>query len=160
MTVANRTSTVTVNAAFLQEIKEVNEELWELLGQAKWLCGDPRHIQHHGRHVVEILAALRDQLAMQFAVEEAYGYFDDPIQVSQALSVLASRLRGEHQALFATIRDLADEVDDLYRTGRLSESASRVANGFRVYCDRFQRHENGENELILDVTDSVMGTGG
>ena len=30
MTVVTLTGTVTVNAAFLQEIKEVNSELWQL----------------------------------------------------------------------------------------------------------------------------------
>jgi len=160
MTVAHNTSTVTVNAAFLQEIKEVNEELWDMLGEARWLCGEPRHIRNHGRRAVDVLAGLRDQLAMQFAVEEAYGYFDDPVHVSPALSASANRVRGEHQMLFASIRDLADEVDDLYRRGQLSEDAARVARLFRAYCDHFQRHENDENRLILDVWDTVMRSRG
>ena len=69
MTVENRTSTVTVNAAFLQEIKEVNEDLWKLLDDVKQLCNNPQTVQHQGRQVVEMLAELRDQLAMHFALE-------------------------------------------------------------------------------------------
>ena len=159
MTVENRTSTVTVNAAFLQEIKEVNEDLWKLLDEVKQLCGDPRYVQLQGRQVVDSLAELRDQLAMHFALEEAYGYFDDPVRVAPRLSVEANTLRDEHRVLYALVRDLADEVDELYRTGRLSRSGTRLAERFREFYDPFQQHENRENELILDAYDSDIGVG-
>ena len=159
MRAVNRTATVTINAAFLQEIKEVNEDLWRLLDRAKHVCRKPQTVERQGRQVVEMLAELRDQLAMHFALEEAYGYFDDPIRVAPRLSALASALREEHQVLYAMIRDLADDVDELSRTESLSENGLRVVERFGEYYDRFQQHENRENELILEAYDSDIGTG-
>ncbi len=159
MTVENRTTTVTVNAAFLQEIKEVNEDLWKLLEKVKLLCANPPRAQDQGRQVVEMLAELRDQLAMHFALEEAYGYFDDPIRVAPQLSVAACALRDEHQVLYAMVRDLADDVDELYRAGDLPKSPSGVAERFQDYYEHLQLHENRENELILDAYDLDIGVG-
>jgi hypothetical protein len=159
MSVENRTSTVTINAAFLQEIKEVNEDLWKLLDDVKRLCTDAQGVQQQGRRVVELLAELRDQLAMHFALEEAYGYFVDPVHVAPQLSVTATALRDEHAVLYAGIRDLADEVDELQRAGTLPKNAPRVVERFRDYYDQFQRHENRENELILEAYDSDIGVG-
>ncbi len=159
MSIQSRTSTVTINAAFLQEIKDVNEDLWKLFEEVKRLCGDPLTVQHQGRVVAESLAELRDQLGMHFALEEAYGYFNDPVHVAPQLNEAAAMLRDEHRELYAAMRDLADEVDELYRSGRIANSGPRVVEQFRAYYDRFQRHENRENELILDAYDSDLGVG-
>jgi len=159
MSIENRTVTLTINAAFLQEIKEVNGELWDLFDEVKRICGSAHSVQSHGRRLVDMLAELRDQLAMHFALEEAYGYFEDPLRVAPRLNLAAVTLREEHQVLYAMIRDLADEVDGLHRKRKLASSGSRVAGRFREYYDRFQRHENRENELILEAYDSDIGTG-
>ncbi|MFW6171166.1 MAG: hypothetical protein ACODAD_11800, partial [Planctomycetota bacterium] len=144
MTVENKTATVTVNAAFLQEIKEVDEELWELLQRANSLCGAPRQVRHHGRRVVEVLSDLRDHLGMHFALEEAYGYCEDPVHVPPELNVVAGELRGEHQKLFMLVRDLVDQVDDLYRQRLLAQNSARVVKGFRAFYNRFLQHEKRE----------------
>jgi hypothetical protein len=159
MTTENRTSTVTINAAFLQEIKEVNEDLWRLLDEVKHLCSDAHYVQLQGRRVVDRIAELRDQLAMHFALEEAYGYFDDPLRVAPRLSIAASQLRDEHQLLYTRIRDLADEIDGMFRAGVLAQSGARIVELFVDYYGRLQQHENRENELILDAYDSDIGVG-
>ena len=159
MAIEHRTSTVTINAAFLQEIKEVNEELWKLLDDVRQLCSDPQQIQVQRRRAVELLASLRDQLAMHFALEEAFGYFDDPIRVAPRLSMAASSLREEHKTLYAKIRDLADEVDEEDRAGSLAMCGPRVAERFREYYALLQQHETRENELILDAYDDDIGVG-
>ncbi len=159
MTVEKRKSTVTVNAAFLQEIKEVNEELWKLLDDVKQLCDTPQNVQQQGRRVAEALEELRDKLAMHFALEEAYGYFDGPVHVAPHLSEAASNLRDQHQVLFAMIRDLADKADELQRMGKLAENGPLVVERFHLFLEQFQQHENRENELILDAYDSDIGVG-
>ena len=78
MSIATATSTVTVNAAFFQEIKEVNQELWQTLAQVRDVCQRPQVAQVDAHRFATLLGELRDQLAMHFALEEAYGYFDDP----------------------------------------------------------------------------------
>ncbi len=70
------TGTLGVNAAFLQEIKADGRELRQLFVRADVAMGDQRPPAHHSRQIVEILHCLCDQLALPFALEEAYGYFD------------------------------------------------------------------------------------
>jgi hemerythrin-like domain-containing protein len=159
MAVEHRTSTVTINAAFLQEIKEVNEELWKLLEDVRNLCREPQQVAGDRRQVVDKLADLRDQLALHFALEEAFGYFEDPVRVAPRLSVAAGNLRAEHQLLYSRIRDLADEVDEDHRSGKLATTAPRVVEQFLAYYDLLQQHEMRENELILEAYDSDIGVG-
>ena len=123
---AATTATVTVNAAFFQEIKEVNQELYDLLDRAR------RHLAEHrdsadaarrhasnGRQLVDLLSDLRDQLALHFALEEAYGYFEDPVFVAPRLSERAATLRKDHRRLYLQISDLVDQVERLVYRGRL-----------------------------------------
>jgi hemerythrin-like domain-containing protein len=153
MAAENRKPQVTINAAFLQEIKEVNEDLWRLLAAVAQVCGDPHLVSLRSRQVVDMLAQLRDQLAMHFALEEAYGYFNDPLHAHPRLTRLAGQLRDEHPQLYAAVRDLADDVDAWYRSGKLVERSTRVVQRFREYYDRLQEHEKRENELIMEVYD-------
>ena len=129
MAVDRTTSTVTINAAFLQEIKEVNRDLWKLLEDTRQACSDPTNIREQARGTVELLENLRDQLALHFSLEEAYGYFNQPVHVEPRLSELASTLRGEHQNLYAMIRDLVEEVDEFRRSGQLPAKAERQSKG-------------------------------
>lgn len=153
MTMPPDNSAVTINAAFLQEIKEVNQDLWRVLEEARQICDEPRQIRVEHRHWVDLLAELRDHLAMHFALEEAYGYFERPAWVAPELSQSARQLREEHKSLYAAIRDLADDADAEDRAGTLSHHTRRVAERFLAYYDVLQRHEMRENELILRAYD-------
>ena len=99
MSVVTSTGTVTVNAAFLQEIKEVNQELWSLLAELRHRCQRPI-APGHCRQLIDKISLLRDQLALHFSLEEAYGYFDDPVDVAPQLSRQAEHLRSEHRELY------------------------------------------------------------
>jgi len=70
MATANTTRTVTVNAAFLQEIKEVNQDLWRLLADVRRMCDTPATIDSAPRRFFGLVEELRDQLALHFALEE------------------------------------------------------------------------------------------
>ena len=48
------TRTVTINAAFLQEIKEVNQELWRLLSDVRRLCRSPLSIYSSPRRFANL----------------------------------------------------------------------------------------------------------
>ena len=78
--------TLTINAAFLQEIKEDNRELRQLLDDCAALLSRPHQAGVELRRVSQLFGKLRDQLAMHFSLEEAYGYFDDAIDVAPRLS--------------------------------------------------------------------------
>lgn len=153
------TGTMAVNAAFLQEIKEDNRELRRLLN----LTGTMLAVSDAGpvptREVVNMICQLRDQLAMHFSLEEAYGYFDDAINIEPRLSEAAEALRGEHETLFLDICNLVDESEQLLYHENNSASLQRIAQRFVTFRRRFQKHETREEELILASFDDDIGVG-
>lgn len=158
MAIAN--ATVTVNAAFLAEIKEVNQELWHLLAETKRVFVHPAASHRDLTQLVEIVSELRDQLALHFALEEAYGYFDDPLYVAPHLGEKADALRKEHRSLYLEICALAEDVEALhFGSGRRPARQRDIAIRFEAFHKRLQEHESREGELILQAYDDDLGVG-
>lgn len=151
--------TVTINAAFLQEIKEDNHELAELLETASATFSLARVVRTPPRQFVNLLSRLRDRLATHFALEEAFGYFEEAIAVAPQLSRRADDLRNEHRTLFLEVCDLVEEAERLLYRETTSGAAKELANKFRSFHCALQEHEASENELILDSLDCDIGVG-
>jgi hypothetical protein len=151
------TQTVTINAAFLQEIKEDNEELWSLLErlQVVVLSEWPPRVSRRQLH--DVLARLRDQLALHFALEEAYGYFEDAIEVAPRLSIKADRLRGQHADFYVEICDIADHAERLLHREVPARSFTHVVARFDDFCEALRRHEAAENQLIQQAFNEDLG---
>jgi hypothetical protein len=62
------------------------------------------------RQLADLLGRVRDQLAMHFALEEAYGYFEEPLSVAPRLSSQADALRNQHGDLYLAICELVDQA--------------------------------------------------
>lgn len=148
-------STVTVNAAFLQEIKEVNQELWQLLANLRQLCSSAVAVQEHAGQLIDMLAELRDQLALHFALEEAYGYFEDPVLVLPAIAQQAAELRAEHRKLYGLVNLISEEAERLWLDGNWPELMTRVPALFWAFDRQLQHHESHENELIMRQFDDI-----
>jgi hypothetical protein len=159
MASANSTRTVTVNAAFLQEIKEVHDELWQLLGCLHKLVSEPMTERGTRQRLLDQLEQLRDQLALQFALEEAYGYFDDPAYVAPRLCQQAMELRAEHRHLYSEVSQVVDLAQRLHRRGPISTFQAKVAAAYAQFEARFHRHEEKENELIQEEYGDDIGCG-
>jgi len=152
------TRTVTVNAAFLQEIKDVDQELWQRLEEMRHRCQRPIG-PAHCRHLTERLSELRDQLALHFALEEAYGYFDDPIEVEPRLCHAAESLRSDHRRLYMQLTSIVDRAETLMRTEQLATLALWVGPEFIDFDAALRDHESRENELIYEAYDTDIGAG-
>jgi hypothetical protein len=148
-------STVTVNAAFLQEIKEVNQELWRLLENLRHLCSSAITIQEHAAQLIAMLRDLRDQLALHFALEEAYGYFDDPALVVPTVAHQAAMLRAEHRQLYSKAIRLSHDAEHFWCDGNLADLMTRTPDQFWEFESILQQHESNENELIMRQFDDV-----
>ncbi|MCC9604045.1 hemerythrin domain-containing protein [Stieleria sp. JC731] len=146
-----------INAAFLQEIKEDNRHLKELWDRLIPMFSHPETALNHWNEIIGVIAELRDQLAIHFSLEEAYGYFDDAIDVAPHLSIEAESLKGQHPLLFAHVRDLADQIAevDVQRESQI-EKMIRKFEGFKT---EFESHEESELKLILDSFDDDLGVG-
>ena len=96
---------------------------------------------------------------MHFALEEAYGYFEDPVAVAPHLNATACALRDEHSSLYSSICDVLEFVESEFYAGRLVTSAPQVVILFRTFYDQLQSHEAKENELILKAYGDDIGVG-
>jgi hypothetical protein len=158
MSVATLTGTVTINAAFLQEIKEVNPELWSLLSDLRHKCQRPL-APGHCRHLIDKLCLLRDQLALHFALEEAYGYFEDPVHVAPRLCRQAEHLRDEHKGLYLDLCELVDRSERMFYDEQHAALALWIGPEFLEFDTRLKSHESRENELIFEAYDDDIGVG-
>jgi hypothetical protein len=148
-------STVTVNAAFLQEIKEVNQELWRLLENLRQVCSSAVMVQENAAELIDMLHDLRDQLALHFALEEAYGYFEDPALVVPTVAHQAATLRAEHRHLYAKAIRLSHEAENMWFDGNLADLVVRTPDQFWEFDTCLQQHESHENELIMRQFDDI-----
>tara|TARA_B100002051_G_C16676719_1_gene607498 strand:- start:807 stop:1289 length:483 start_codon:yes stop_codon:yes gene_type:complete len=149
-------ATVTVNAAFMQEIKEVHQDLWQCMDRALTICG--MH-EPNPSHIVTILADLRDQVALHFALEEAYGYFEGPAHVAPRLCEKADRLRSEHAALYGAASDLVEDADEWHHQRALLHHCRHIYDRLQTFHVDLRRHETRESELVLAAYGDDIGVG-
>jgi hypothetical protein len=153
------TGTVSVNAAFLQEIKEDDREFRQLLCQAGEMLG-PTHLSTvEPRRILEHLCRLRDQLALHFTLEEAYGYFEDAIGSAPQLSDQAEQLRNQHQTLFGDFCRTVDAAEQLTTSDADDHARARLARMFHNFRADMQLHEAREHDLILAAFNEDYGAG-
>jgi hemerythrin HHE cation binding domain-containing protein len=151
--------TLTINAAFLQEIKEENRELRGMLEDCSKAFGAAGATPREPKMVVDLLARLRDQLAMHFALEEAYGYFDDAVQVTPQLTDQALKLRSQHGDLFLRLGAIVEQAEQMLYDEEAEPRLASVARDFQRFHSRFQEHEARETDLIVEVVNQEIGCG-
>jgi hemerythrin-like domain-containing protein len=154
-----QTATVTLNPAFLQEIKEDNQQLRDLFADVRRAFGHPRPDGPTRQYLLETLENFRDQLATHFALEEAFGYFDDPVDAAPRLSEQAESLRSEHGELFMIICAMVEDAYDLLRGAYNAAEFQELAHRFVRFEDAFSDHEARENALIMEAFNADIGVG-
>lgn len=151
------TRRLAVNAAFLKDIKDDNRELKLLLDRIKPLASHRQTATNHWIELIELVGKLRDQLALHFSLEEAYGYFEEAIVGAPQLSTTAEYLRSQHSKLFERIRDLADSALEV--SPERAEHVTRFLDAFQAFRESLEHHEEAELKLILDALDDDIGVG-
>jgi hypothetical protein len=159
MRVATTISTVTVNAAFLQEIKEVNQEMWDSLSQLESLCSRPISLKACCFEFVGRLGDLRDQLALHFALEEAYGYFDGPEDVAPDIAQRASKLRNQHRTIYQACDTLVEQAETLLCERNLAALTTVVPVAFDKFANQLRQHEADETDLLQEAWLQDFGVG-
>ena len=143
------TKTLVVNPAFLQEIKDSNPDLWDTVHQLRQLCEcDDQEPSNVSRQLTRLLDALRDQLALQFSLEESYGYLSVPDHPCEALSELAGRAQSQHSMLYLRLSDLAEQAEELQYRGVEASQLRKLIQRTREFDGELREHERAENELI------------
>lgn len=159
MSAAIGTATVTVNAAFLQEIKEVNQEMWESFSDLERMCARPMSLKDHCFEFVGRLGDLRDQLALHFALEEAYGYFEGPEDVAPDIAERAGKLRGQHRTLYQEFDALTEQAEELLYHRHLAALTAVLPVSFDNFAERLREHEAAESDLLQEAWSQDFGVG-
>ncbi|CAN0480488.1 unnamed protein product, partial [Hapterophycus canaliculatus] len=102
--------------------------------------------------LIQLFADLRDQLALHFGLEEAYGYFDLAIDSDAELSICANTLRSQHAGLFEEARHLAEAAADACTgdepiegvTPEVTTAQEKILRRFEVFLHQFNDHEEAE----------------
>ena len=151
--------TLTINPAFLQDIKEDNIHLKELLAATSTALAQDTNTLIRPRALAELMSRLRDQLATHFSLEEFFGYFDDAIDTAPRLSAEADVLRCQHETLYLSISGLADDAERLLYGPVPDNALSALATRFQVFYEELTRHEESENDLIMRAFYDDIGVG-
>jgi hypothetical protein len=156
-TTDTKTRRLSVNAAFLKDIKDDNRDLKILLDRIQPIAQHQQTATNHWSELISLFGDLCDQLALHFSLEEAYGYFDDAVMTAPQLSACAELLRGQHAQMFEQIRRLADRAEEI--SPERGEQVSRLLGEFQQFRRLFEKHEEAELKLILDALDDDIGVG-
>lgn len=152
-----QTRSMTVNAAFLKDIKDDNRDLKRLFDRVSELTFHRQVAINHWAELGNTIDQLLDQIAMHFSLEEAYGYFDNAISVATELTRQSEILRNQHAVLFQQLV----EIDDLQHSiaPQRSPEVDHWVAELKQFIRQFAAHEEAELKLILSAIDDDLGVG-
>ncbi len=150
-TTAIKTGSLTINAAFLKEIKDDNNDLSNLIDATFDALNSQETHRVNSRSLFDILSQIRDYLAMHFALEDEFGYFDDAVDVPFQLSCQADILKAQHEQFYSEICHIVEAAESLLHGKPKSVVMKRkVIEAFKGFYTRFQEHEEAERELVFE----------
>jgi hypothetical protein len=133
---------VVANTDFLGEIEEVHAGLWRRLAELQYHFSRPISLRDESFAFVPQLAELRDQLALDFALKEAYGYLDE--HPSSTMSPQATASRNTHRQLYQHLCDITEDAERLLREGKPVSLAVSIPIAFNGFLSRMQAYEVAE----------------
>ncbi len=157
MTLVIRTGTVTINPAFLQEVKELHEELWQKVQQCRCRASEPLANDQEAQMFRQMLADLLDTLDRHFTVEETCGYFENPVDVAPHLASRCEQLRREHASLYLELLAILEHADALLSCPASLPMWVAIQSDYIAFDDRFKAHEEAEADLIQRAFNQDIG---
>lgn len=142
------TKTLKVNRAFLQEIKDSHPDLTHALSRVRHACQAHDSAAETTKELIQGLDDLRDCLALQFALEESYGYVEVSSRGIEADCDLAEQARSEHCVLYLEISSLCEQAQELQYRGFATEHVRELINTTERFLARLVDHERLEFDLI------------
>ena len=148
-------SGVTINVAFLQEIKQENIQFRQLI---QTVANELRETKLAANQVMELFYSVREELETYFTLEEFYGYFDNAEITNPAVSTRARKLKGDHEALFLSFNEIVELIEQIvYR--ETDAKMNIVVDLFNRFQTRLDRHEQAEMELMMRLCNEDIGVG-
>ncbi len=151
ISMAGNTNTTLVNAAFLQEVKDSNLRLWAVLHELHDInalrreSGDPRSLAHE---LVALMSELRESIALEFSLEETYGFIEGAARIGGLGMPDASLVKLQHRELYLQITELCEQVEEAQYRGTIARDLHAYLDSFTRFDEAFYTHEEFESELM------------
>jgi hypothetical protein len=144
------------NEACFQKIQRDAAELDQLAHNVETAIDDGL-FWHCPSLFARLLSELRDQAAMHFTLEEAYGR-NGAGRGSPEPSSLAESLHAEHLSLYRESDRIAERAEAVACRPRCYRR-QRLACRTLAFLDQLQRHERREADLLRRIHDTAAGAG-
>lgn len=149
MAVATHSLTTMINAAFLQEVKESNIELWETVHELRQMIESANNSAASARRLVTLLGLLRDQLAFEFSLEEAYGFIDGCRGIATNIAQRAAMARQQHRELYLLIHELCESAEESQYRGVADREYHELLAKAADFDAQLRDHDQLEADLIV-----------
>ncbi len=159
--VAVNTQTTIVNAAFLQEVKDSNLQLWGVLRELREIRIGDRDSKEASRQLVNWLGELRDCIALEFSLEETYGFIESSPQTGSIGAGSAARAKMQHRELYLQLHEICEQAEEAQYRGTIGRDLPMYLGAFEEFDACFRAHEELESELIrcgLGISSSPVTT--
>ncbi|TWU48748.1 hypothetical protein Poly51_46510 [Rubripirellula tenax] len=148
MSITSTAIAVAVNPAFLQEIKDSNPDLWSAAEDLRNTCRMQGESTTVLNRLTRLLDNLRDAIALQFSLEESYGYIAVAEPQNEDLARKAAAAQAQHGPLYLRISDLAERAEELQYRGFEPECFNRLVHDAIEFDHLWSSHEQLEADLV------------
>jgi hypothetical protein len=149
---ATLTQTLVINPAFLQEIKDSHPDCWDAQYRLRRLCHSDDNSEDRLNQMVTLLSQFRDHLALEFTLEESYGYLPIPDINRKTVELLGSgsieKAHDQHSSLYLQVSDLCEQACDLQYRGFEQAGFDSLVNTIESFDEQLIAHEKLESDLI------------
>lgn len=147
-TTTSAVSTTMVNAAFLQEVKDANLQFWQNVHDFKRLLNSGAGPIEHASKLVKLLGELRGSMAVEFSLEETYGYIDGSYSVHSVSAAKASVAKRQHRDLYLSLHEISESAEEAQYRGTIVEDFPQLLSDCQEFLTLLETHEKHESELI------------
>lgn len=138
-----------VNAAFLQEVKESNPEVWALVRSLRTSlsnCDSATDEAAHG--CVRQLAALRDGIASEFSLEETLGFVGGISPTDASPESDLAKAAQQHRAIYVRIHEVCQQAEELEYRGTIVRDLPSLLSEYSDFDAQLRKHEEFEADMI------------
>jgi hypothetical protein len=139
---------VTINAAFLQEIKEANCQVWEKLHQLRTLIGFRTVDSETVNKWVQSLTEFRKLLSLEFSLEETYGYVGNSKCQHIVSEISPADALRQHRELYLYLLEICEKVEESQYVGTICREFERHVRAFQEFDGMLSEHERIESQMI------------
>jgi len=141
-------ATTMVNAAFLQEVKDSNLQFWQNVHDFRRLLNSGAGPIEHASKLVKLLGELRDSMAIEFSLEETYGYIDGSYSVHSVSAAKAGIAKRQHRELYLSLHEISETAEEAQYRGTIAEDFPHLVSVCQEFLALLETHETHESELI------------